>query len=102
MRALVCLVLLAGCPKAHYVVVEVRSAGAPVEGATVSAVCKPLGSAADRSGEDGRVTLAVRDHADTCTITAAHPDLRAARREGVRVCASRSTCEPTTLELEAP
>jgi hypothetical protein len=101
-RRVLAAVLLTACgPAPRWVVVEVRSAGAPVAAATVAAVCRPLGSAAELTGSDGGAALAIRDRADACAVTAGRDGLRTARRADVTPCAERASCRPVVIELGA-
>ena len=99
--AVLSLLALSACHP-RWVLVDVHSAGAPVVDATVSAVCQPLGSAADRSDPGGAVALAIPElRASVCTVTASREGLRTARREGVVTCRDRARCTPVEFELEA-
>src|SRR5262245_57260562 len=102
MRAWLLLIALAACRPTRWIVVDVRSsAGAPVEGATVSAVCTPRGSAAELTGADGVAALPiVHDEPDRCTITASAPGHATAQREHDDSCTDRRRCAAVELTLE--
>jgi hypothetical protein len=98
------LLVVAACrPPQRWLVVDVRSAGAPVAGATVAAVCPPYASDARVSGDDGHAELEMEQKAGaSCTITAEREGLRTARAPNVALCRDRATCAPVEIDLEAP
>lgn len=100
--ALLILLTATACRRGPWIVVEVRSAAnSPIAGATVSAVCEPLGSAAALAGDDGLASLQVLHYEPrSCTMTAAHEGFATVQRAGVSACEDRATCTPLKLRLE--
>jgi hypothetical protein len=95
---------LAGCPPPmKYVVADVTSPQAPVEGALVAADCGNERTDAMRADEYGRVRMALPGRVDAshCTLTVAKPGFATLETPpgSINMCTAPNACPPTPVRL---
>jgi hypothetical protein len=95
---------LAGCPAStRFLVADVTSAHAPVEGALVAADCGQPRQAALRTDDTGRARLSLfgaQVDAARCVLTVAKPGYATVETGGANLCTS-GACTPMRVELAA-